>query len=46
MGIVDGKIGKVVGGDDIDDDYDHCILPPTNGRKAGRPLSKRRESQT
>ena len=36
----------MVGGDDIDDDYDHCILPPTNGRQPGSPLSKRKESQT
>ncbi|KAJ8437782.1 hypothetical protein Cgig2_024086 [Carnegiea gigantea] len=44
-GIVDGKTGQVVGWDDIDDDYDRCILLPTNGRQPRRPLSKRRESQ-
>ncbi|KAJ8448843.1 LOW QUALITY PROTEIN: hypothetical protein Cgig2_011464 [Carnegiea gigantea] len=41
-----GKTGRVVGGDGIDDDYDRCILPPTNGRQPGRPPSKRKESQT
>ncbi|KAJ8421275.1 hypothetical protein Cgig2_026806 [Carnegiea gigantea] len=46
MGIVDAKTGRVVGGDDLDDDYDRCILPPTNGRQPGRPPSKRRELQT
>ncbi|KAJ8443355.1 hypothetical protein Cgig2_015836 [Carnegiea gigantea] len=43
MGIVDAKTGRVVGGDEFDDDYDHCILPPTNGRQPCRPPSKRRE---
>ncbi|KAJ8447988.1 LOW QUALITY PROTEIN: hypothetical protein Cgig2_028864 [Carnegiea gigantea] len=37
--------GRVVGGDDLDDNYDRCILPPTNGRQLGRPPSKRKESQ-
>ncbi|KAJ8429903.1 hypothetical protein Cgig2_025333 [Carnegiea gigantea] len=32
MGTVDAKTGRVVGRDELDDDYDHCILPPTNGR--------------
>ncbi|KAJ8419655.1 LOW QUALITY PROTEIN: hypothetical protein Cgig2_016952 [Carnegiea gigantea] len=45
MGTVDPKTGRVVGGADLDDDYDRCILHPTNGRQAGRPLSERRESQ-
>ncbi|KAJ8446954.1 hypothetical protein Cgig2_006582 [Carnegiea gigantea] len=40
------KTGQVVGGDKLDDDYDRCILPLTNGRQPGRPPSKRRESQT
>ncbi|KAJ8441456.1 LOW QUALITY PROTEIN: hypothetical protein Cgig2_023642 [Carnegiea gigantea] len=44
MGIVDVKTGRVVSGDELDDDYDHCILPPTNGRQPGRPPSKCRES--
>jgi len=46
MGTVDSKTGQVVGGDDLDDDYDRCILPPTNGRQPGRLPSKHRESQT
>ncbi|KAJ8442637.1 hypothetical protein Cgig2_003681 [Carnegiea gigantea] len=32
IGTVDAKTGRVVGGDELDDDYDRCILPPTNGR--------------
>jgi len=46
MGTVKGKSERVVGGDDLDDDYNRCILPPNNGRQPGRPPSKRRESQT
>ena len=46
MGTVDNITGWVVGGDDLDEDYNRCILPPTNGRQPGRPPSKRRESQT
>lgn len=46
MGIVDTKTRRVVGGDEFDDDYNHCILLPTNGRQPGGPQSKRRESQT
>ena len=46
IGTVDAKTGQVVGGDQLNDDYDHCILPPTNGRQPGRPSAKRRESQT
>ncbi|KAJ8428909.1 hypothetical protein Cgig2_011651 [Carnegiea gigantea] len=44
MGIVDRKTGLVVGGEELDEDYNQCILPPNNGRHAGRPPSKRRES--
>ncbi|KAJ8452483.1 hypothetical protein Cgig2_000072 [Carnegiea gigantea] len=44
MGTVDAKTGRVVGGDKLDNDYDRCILPPTNGRQPGRPPSKHRES--
>ncbi|KAJ8429402.1 hypothetical protein Cgig2_025589 [Carnegiea gigantea] len=43
---VDAKMGRVVDGDELDDDYDRCILPPTNGRQLGRPPSKCKESQT
>ncbi|KAJ8447133.1 hypothetical protein Cgig2_022862 [Carnegiea gigantea] len=46
MGIVDAKTGQVVGGDELDDDYNCCILAPTNRRQSGRPPSKHRESQT
>ncbi|KAJ8423409.1 hypothetical protein Cgig2_020946 [Carnegiea gigantea] len=46
IGTVDGKTGQVVGGDDLDDNYDCCILPPNNGRQPSRPPSKRKESQT
>ncbi|KAJ8421256.1 hypothetical protein Cgig2_027767 [Carnegiea gigantea] len=42
---VDGKTGWAVGGDDLDDNYNRYILPPTNGRQLGRPPSKHRESQ-
>ncbi|KAJ8427438.1 hypothetical protein Cgig2_005282 [Carnegiea gigantea] len=28
MGMVDAKMGRVVGEDELDDDYDSCILPP------------------
>ncbi|KAJ8430488.1 hypothetical protein Cgig2_004681 [Carnegiea gigantea] len=43
MGIVEGKSGMVVSGDDLDDDYNRCILPPNNGRHPGRTPSKRRD---
>ncbi|KAJ8445912.1 LOW QUALITY PROTEIN: hypothetical protein Cgig2_009841 [Carnegiea gigantea] len=43
MGTVDVKTGWVVGRDELDDDYDCCILPPTNGRQPGRPPSKHRD---
>ncbi|KAJ8438307.1 hypothetical protein Cgig2_018787 [Carnegiea gigantea] len=33
-------------GDELDEDYNRCILPPKNGRHPGRPPLKRRESQT
>jgi len=29
MAVVDGKTGLVVGGDELDEDYNRCILPPT-----------------
>ncbi|KAJ8428661.1 hypothetical protein Cgig2_006282 [Carnegiea gigantea] len=46
MGTVDGKTRCVVDEDDLDDNYDCCILAPNNERQPDRPLSKRRESQT
>ncbi|KAJ8432255.1 hypothetical protein Cgig2_013908 [Carnegiea gigantea] len=33
-------------GDELDEDYNRCILPPNNGRHLGRPPSKRRELQS
>lgn len=35
MGKVDAKSGRVVGGDDVDDDYNRCILPPHQWETAG-----------
>ena len=46
MGIVDGKAGLVVYGEELDEDYNRCILPSINDRHLGRPPLKRRESQT
>ena len=46
MVTVDGRTDRVVGGDELGDDYSRCILPPRNGRQSGRPPSKHRESQT
>jgi len=37
MTIVDGRTGRVVGGDELDDDYSHYILPPCNREQFGRP---------
>ncbi|KAJ8447200.1 hypothetical protein Cgig2_030431 [Carnegiea gigantea] len=45
MGTVDAKAGRVVDRYELDDDYDRCILPPTNGRRSGRSPSNRRDSQ-
>ncbi|KAJ8425356.1 hypothetical protein Cgig2_021919 [Carnegiea gigantea] len=36
--------GLVVGEDELDEDYNQCILPSNNGRHPGRTPSKRRES--
>ncbi|KAJ8429658.1 hypothetical protein Cgig2_001654 [Carnegiea gigantea] len=36
VGTVDAETGLVVGRDKLDDDYDHCILAPTNGRQSAR----------
>ena len=46
MASVDDRMGRVVGGEALDDEYNRRILPPTNPRKRGRPKSTRRESQT
>jgi len=46
MGIVDGKTGLVVGGEELDGDYNQCILTPNNVWHLGRLPSKWRESQT
>jgi len=35
----------VVGREELDDEYDRCILSLNNGRQPGRPSSKHRESQ-
>jgi len=43
---VDERTGRVIGGEVLDDEFNHRILPPINPRKRGRPESKRRESQT
>ncbi|KAJ8422402.1 hypothetical protein Cgig2_029226 [Carnegiea gigantea] len=45
-GVVDGDIGLVVGGDDLDEDFNRRILPPKNPQGAGRPKKRRVESQT
>ncbi|KAJ8440283.1 LOW QUALITY PROTEIN: hypothetical protein Cgig2_031597 [Carnegiea gigantea] len=45
MGKVDEKTELVVGGEELDDDYNWCILPSNNDRHPGK-LLKRRESQT
>ncbi|KAJ8426836.1 hypothetical protein Cgig2_025241 [Carnegiea gigantea] len=46
VGTFDAKTGWVVGRDELDDDYNRCILPPTNGRQPSRPSSKCKGSQT
>jgi len=35
MATVDDKTGRVAGGDELDDDYSRCILPPCNGQLSG-----------
>ena len=44
-GKVDDKTGFVVGGEEFDDEYNLCILPPNNGQQLGRLHLKRRKSQ-
>jgi len=34
MVTVDDNTGRVVGGNELDDDYSRCILPPCNGRQS------------
>ena len=46
MATVDDRTGRVVGGDELDDDYSRYILSFCNERQSGRPPSKRRKSQT
>ena len=46
LGIVDERTGAVIGGQELDDDYNRCILPPTNPRPPRRPQKQRIESQT
>ena len=46
MGKVDKKTELVVDGEELDEDYNRCILPSINDRHLGRPPLKRRESQT
>jgi len=36
-GVVDGDTGLVVGGDDVDEDFNRRILPPKNPRGPRRP---------
>jgi len=38
--------GLVVGGEELNDEYNRYILPHNNGRQPGSPPSKHRESQT
>jgi len=33
--VVDGDTGLIVGGDDLDEDFNRCILPPKNPREQG-----------
>ena len=40
---VDDRAGRVVGGDELDDDYKRCNLPLCNSRQSGRPPSKHKE---
>ena len=46
MVTVDDRMGRVIGGEALDDEFNCCILIPINPRKRGRPQYNRRESQT
>ena len=46
IGYVDDRMGCVVGGKAVDEDFNWRILLPKNPRKRGRPPSTRRESQS
>ena len=46
MGKVDEKTTVVVGGEELDDDYNRCILSPNNGRHPGGLPLKWIEPQT
>jgi len=45
-GVVDDNTGLVVGGDELNEDFNRRILPPKNSRPLGRPKKRRIESQT
>ncbi|KAJ8436384.1 LOW QUALITY PROTEIN: hypothetical protein Cgig2_032205 [Carnegiea gigantea] len=45
IGKVDEKTRVVDGGEELDDNYNRCILLPNNGHHLGRPPSKRIASQ-
>jgi len=45
MATVDDLTGHIIHGDALDDEFNHCILPPINPRKRGRPQFNRWESQ-
>lgn len=42
---INDRTDKVIGGHDLDELYDRCMLPPTNPRSSGWPRVKRYESQ-
>jgi len=44
LGFVDDNIGLVVGGHDLDEDFNKRILSPKNPRAPGRPKKRRIES--
>ena len=46
MKSVDDKMGRVISGDALDEEYNICILPLIIPCKQGMSQSKRRESQT
>ena len=46
LGVVDENTGAVVGGQELDEDFNRRILPPKSERPPGRPRKRRIESQT